>query len=137
LAENGLKQLQDELSKAQADRIASQAKFEEAKNKPADSVPEISDDPTMREYRQRMTELQRQYAELSATLTPEHYKVQRVQAQITELQFNMLQERSNIQRRIGNEYAAALRRENYCPRPTPSKRKSWRINPARRSTTTP
>jgi len=32
LAENGLKQLQDELSKAQADRIASQAKFEEAKN---------------------------------------------------------------------------------------------------------
>jgi len=38
----------------QADRIASQAKFEEAKNKPADSVPEISDDPTMREYRQRM-----------------------------------------------------------------------------------
>ena len=111
LAENGLKQLQDELSKAQADRIASQAKFEEAKNKPADSVPEISDDPTMREYRQRMTELQRQYAELSATLTPEHYKVQRVQAQITELQFNMLQERSNIQRRIGNEYSAALRRE--------------------------
>jgi capsular exopolysaccharide synthesis family protein len=58
-----------------------------------------------------MTELQRQYAELSATLTPEHYKVQRVQAQITELQFNMLQERSNIQRRIGNEYSAALRRE--------------------------
>src|SRR6266853_1452314 len=111
LAENGLKQLQDELSKAQADRIASQAKFEETKNKPADSVPEISDDPTMREYRQRMTELQRQYVELSATLTPEHYKVQRVQAQITELQFNMLQERSNIQRRIGNEYSAALRRE--------------------------
>jgi len=58
-----------------------------------------------------MTELQRQYAELSATLTPEHYKVQRVQAQITELQFNMLQERSTIQRRIGNEYSAALRRE--------------------------
>src|SRR6266481_3138689 len=111
LAENGLKQLQDELSKAQADRIASQAKFEEAKNKPADSVPEILEDPTMREYRQKMTELQRQYAELSATLTPEHYKVQRVQAQITELQFNMLQERSNIQRRIGNEYSAALRRE--------------------------
>ena len=111
LAENGLKQLQDELSKAQADRIASQAKFEEAKNKPADSVPEISEDPTMREYRQKMTELQRQYVELSATLTPEHYKVQRVQAQITELQFNMLQERSNIQRRIGNEYSAALRRE--------------------------
>src|SRR6266550_3137465 len=111
LAENGLKQLQDELSKAQADRIASQAKFEEAKNKPVDSVPDILEDPTMRDFRQKLADLQRQYADLSATLTPEHYKVQRVQAQITELQFEMLQERTNVQRRIGNEYEAALRRE--------------------------
>jgi polysaccharide biosynthesis transport protein len=111
LADNRLKELEDELSKAQADRIANQAKFEEAKSKPADSLPEILEDSTMREYRQKLTELQRQYAELSATLTPAHYKVQRVEAQITELQFEMLQERTNVLRRIGNEYAAALRRE--------------------------
>src|SRR6266853_3033861 len=111
LAENLLKQLQDELSKAQADRIATQAKFEGAKSKPADSLPEILEDPTMREYRQRLTDLQRQYAELSATLTPEHYKVQRVQAQIDELKFQMLNERRNVLKRIGNEYQAALRRE--------------------------
>jgi polysaccharide biosynthesis transport protein len=111
LAENQLKELQDELSKAQADRIANQAKFEAAKSKPADSLPEILEDPTMRDYRQRLAELQRQHAELSATLTPEHYKVQRVQAQINELKFEMLNERSNVLRRIGNEYTAALRRE--------------------------
>src|SRR6266481_1656075 len=87
LAENKLKEIQDELSKAQADRIANQAKFEAAKSKPADSLPEVLEDPTMREYRQRLTDLQRQYAELSATLTPEHYKVQRVQAQINELKY--------------------------------------------------
>src|SRR6266478_3978853 len=111
LAENQLKQIQDELSKAQADRIGTQAKFEGAKSKPADSLPEILEDPTMREYRQRLTDLQRQYAELSATLTPEHYKVQRVQAQIDELKFQMLNERRNVLKRIGNEYQAALRRE--------------------------
>jgi succinoglycan biosynthesis transport protein ExoP len=111
LAENRLKEIQDELSKAQADRIANQAKFEEATKRPADSVPEILEDPTMREYRQKLTELQRQYAELSATLTPEHYKVQRVQAQITELQSEMLQERGKVLSSIGNEYSAALRRE--------------------------
>jgi len=111
LAESQLKQIQDELSKAQADRIATQAKFEGAKSKPADSLPEILEDPTMREYRQRLTDLQRQYAELSATLTPEHYKVQRVQAQIDELKFQMLNERRNVLKRIGNEYQAALRRE--------------------------
>jgi polysaccharide biosynthesis transport protein len=111
LAENRLKELQDELSKAQADRIANQAKFEGAKSKPADSLPEMLEDPTMREYRQKLTELQRQYAELSATLTPEHYKVQRVQAQINELKSEMQKERNNVLRRIGNEYAAAVRRE--------------------------
>jgi len=111
LAENRLKELQDERSKAQADRINNQAKFEAAKSKPPDSLPEILEDPTMRDYRQRLTELQRQYAELTATLTPEHYKVQRVQAQINELKSEMQKERSNVLRRVGNEYAAALRRE--------------------------
>jgi polysaccharide biosynthesis transport protein len=111
LAENRLKELQEELSKAQADRIASQAKSEGAKSKPADSLPEILEDPTMRDYHQKLAELQRQYAELSTTLTPEHYKVQRVQAQINELKFAMINERNNVLRRIGNEYTAALRRE--------------------------
>src|SRR5260370_9438435 len=111
LVENRLKELQDELSKAQGDRIANQAKFEEAKSKPTDLRPDILEDPTMREYRQKLTELQRQYAELGATLTPEHFKVQRVQAQITELRSAIQKERANVLHRIGNEYAAALRRE--------------------------
>lgn len=111
LAESRLKELQDALDKAQADRIANQAKLEGAKSKPADTLPEVLDDTTMREYRQRLTELQRQYAELSATLTPQHYKVQRVQAQIDELKSAMQRERSNVIHRIGNEYAAAMRRE--------------------------
>src|ERR1700675_2389554 len=98
LAENRLKELQDELSKAQADRIANQAKFEGAKSKPPDSLPEILEDPTMRDYRQKLTELQRQHAELSATLTPEHYKVQRVEAQINELKSEMQRERNNVLR---------------------------------------
>jgi len=123
LAENHLKQIQDELSKAQADRIASQAKFEGAKSKPADSLPEILEDSTMREYRQRLTDLQRQYAELTATLTPEHYKVQRVQAQINELKYQMLTERHNVLRRIGNEYAAAQRREALLSKATRSSRR--------------
>jgi polysaccharide biosynthesis transport protein len=111
LAENRLKELQDELSKAQADRITNEAKYEEAKRKTADSLPEILEDPTMREYRQRLTDLQRQYAELTATLTPAHYKVQRVQAQIDELQKQIKSERTNVLGRIGSEYAASTRRE--------------------------
>jgi len=110
-AESRLKELQEELSKAEADRVSKQAKFEEAKSQPANSLPEMLDDPTLRDYREKLTELQRQLVELSTTLTPEHYKVKRVQAQIAKLQSAVETERSNIQRRIGNEYSAALRRE--------------------------
>src|SRR5262249_51545026 len=111
MAEGRLKEVQDELSKAQADRITNQAKYEEARRKSADSLPEILDDPTLREYRQRLTDLQRQYAELSATLTPAHYRVQRVQAQIDELQKQIRVERTNVLGRVKNEYAASLQRE--------------------------
>lgn len=111
LAEARLQQLQDELSKAQAERISDESKFEEAKGKAADSLPEIQDDPTMREYRQKLTVLQQQFAELSSTLTPAHPRVLRVQAQINELQAQMQKERANVLGRLRNEYQAARRRE--------------------------
>src|SRR5712692_5587014 len=113
VAEIRLKELQDEFSRAQADRVAKQAKFEEAKNKPAESLPEMLDDPTLRDYRVKLTDLQRQLVELTTTLTPAHYKVQRVQAQVAQLQSAVQQERGLILRRIGNEYAAARRREEF------------------------
>lgn len=110
-AESRLKELLDDMSQAQADRIAKQAKYEEAQSKPADSLPELQDDATLRDYRERLTQLQRQYAQLSVTLTPQHPKVQEVQAQINELNSAMKQERASVLRRIGDEYFAAIRRE--------------------------
>jgi capsular exopolysaccharide synthesis family protein len=105
-----LKELQDELSAAQADSIAKRAKFEAAENKPVESLP--IDDPVLRDDNQKLTDLQGQLAQLSATLTPAHFKVQRVQAQIDQLQLAMQKERDQIMHRIGNEYDAARRREN-------------------------
>jgi capsular exopolysaccharide synthesis family protein len=111
VAELRLRELQDELSKAQGDRVGKQAKFEDAKNEPAESLPETLDDPTLRDYHAKLTDLHRQYVELSSTLTPSHPKVQRIQAQIVELQSALEKHRGNIVRRIGGEYAAAHRRE--------------------------
>lgn len=111
LADDRLKEIQDALSKAQSDRIDSEAKYEEAKSKPADSLPEILSDPTMRDERQKLADLQTQYAELNATLTPAHYKVRQVHAQIVELQAQMQKERVAVLGQIRNEYSAALRRE--------------------------
>jgi capsular exopolysaccharide synthesis family protein len=108
-----LVELQGELSNAQADRIAKQARFEQAKKTRTDALPELLDDPTLREYRLRLADLQRQLVELTATLTPAHYKVQRVQAQLDELQSAVETQRALTLSRIGSEYAAALRREQF------------------------
>jgi succinoglycan biosynthesis transport protein ExoP len=108
-----LMELQAELSKAQADRIAKEARVGQAKKTSAEALPEMLDDPTLREYRLRLTDLQRELVELTATLTPAHYKVQRVQAQIKELQSAVQNQGSLTLSRIGSEYAAARHREEF------------------------
>jgi capsular exopolysaccharide synthesis family protein len=109
--EEKLRQLQQELLRAQTDRIAKQSKYELAKSIPVESLPEVLDDETVRTTQGKLTDLRRQMAELSATLTPAHYKVQRLQAQITELEASFKTDLRNILTRIANEFEAALRRE--------------------------
>lgn len=111
VAEEKLRQLQAELTKAQADRAATQSKYELASSAPAESLPEVLDDPYLKDYQVKLTDLRRQLAELSASLTPAHYKVQRVAAQITELEADLKKNRVNILNRIRNEFQAAERRE--------------------------
>lgn len=111
LADSKLRQLQNDLAALQADRITKQTKFELAKNSPIDSVPEILDDGTLKGLRDRLTELRRERAQLLATLTPEHHKVKRIDAQITEIEQTMQREKANLIKRIQNEYEAALSRE--------------------------
>jgi succinoglycan biosynthesis transport protein ExoP len=116
VADQKLQQVQEELSKAQSILTDKQANYEMAKDNPVESLPATLDDPTMRDYRQKLTELQRQHAELSSTLTPEHYKVRKVEAEIAELQQALEKERGNILRRASDEYQAAQRREKLLAR---------------------
>ena len=109
--EQKLQQLQEALIKIQAERAEKQAKFEMATSKPPESLPEILDDPTLREYGLKLTELQRELADLTSTLTPKHYRVQRVQAQIEELKSTLERQRTNIVRRTANEFQSARRNE--------------------------
>jgi capsular exopolysaccharide synthesis family protein len=112
IAEAKLRQLQTELSSAQAGRIARQSSFELAKSSPPETLPEVLDNLALRSYQQQLTDLRRQQAELASTYTGEHSKVKRVRAQITELEAAIDSERGRAIRRIHNEYQAALRREN-------------------------
>ena len=111
VADEKLRQLQQELSRAQADRVIRQSKYELATTASADSLPEVLDDPTLKDYQVKLTDLRRQLAEFSSTLTPSHPSVRKIQAQVTSLEVAREMERANVTRRIQNEFESAQRRE--------------------------
>lgn len=111
VADEKLRQIQQDLTRAQADRAERQSQMEQLTSASPDSVPKVLDDSAMRDLTMRLAELRRQYAELSATLTPSHYKVQRVQAQIQEVEDELTRRRHTVVSRIRNEYDSAVRRE--------------------------
>jgi capsular exopolysaccharide synthesis family protein len=112
VAEEKLRQLQEELSKAQSDRVASQSRYELASTASPESLPEVLDDATLKEYQVKLTDLRRQLAEISSSLTAAHPAVKKVQAQVTTLELALDKERTSVIQRIRNEFESAQRREH-------------------------
>jgi succinoglycan biosynthesis transport protein ExoP len=111
VSEDKLKQIQEELSRAQADRTLKQADYETFKNTPIESLSPTLNNPALQNYLVKMADLKTQLANLSATYTPEYYKVQQVQAQIADLQKAIDGERANLVRRSRDDYESAQRRQ--------------------------
>ena len=82
------------------------------KNTPIESLSPTLNNPALQNYLVKMADLKSQLANLSATYTPEHYKVRQVQAQIADLQQAINAERANILRRSKDDYEAAQARED-------------------------
>lgn len=112
VTESRLRQLQEELSRAQADRVSKQSRYDMAQAAPADNLADVLNDSSLRSYQEKLTDLRRQQAELATTYTPEHAKIQRIVAQIQSLTRALDRERSMILGRIKNDYEEAVRREN-------------------------
>lgn len=111
VAEQKLRELQEELTKAEAERVARQSRYELVASSPAESLTEVLDDNLLRDLQQKLVEMRRQLAELSAAYTPAHYKVQRLQIQIASVEAAFQKQRNNILGQIRNEFQAAWRRE--------------------------
>ncbi len=111
IATEKLRAIQADLSKAESDRADKQAQLELINGSPADSLPKVLDSDALREDKSRLTELRRQLADLSATLTPNHYKVKEMQAQIAAVEKQAVQERNIVVARVQNDFRAAQRRQ--------------------------
>jgi polysaccharide biosynthesis transport protein len=111
VAEQRLRQLNDERSKAQAELTAKQSKYETMKSRSAESLPEVLDDPSLRESAAKLADLRRQLADLDTSMTANHPKVKTILAQMAEVQKDLETNRSNILKRIENELMTAQRIE--------------------------
>jgi succinoglycan biosynthesis transport protein ExoP len=107
-----LQRLQDQLARAQSDRIQKETRNTVALMADPQSLPEVLDDPALKEYRMRLADLHRQEAEISSAFTPAYPKAKHLQAQIADLEATIGNERANIKNRIRNEYSASKGNED-------------------------
>lgn len=113
VAKEKLSQLQQEYSQAQAARIAAQSRYEVAKkNLSSEDLPDTVRESPIREYKSKLTELQRNRAELGATYTANYGKIKRLDAEISSLQSAIQAEEQHELRQMQSEYNAAIRRES-------------------------
>ncbi len=103
--------IQDELTKAEADRFEKESIYRLAQSGDFGSLPGVFDNKLMQDLTVRLADLQRQHAQLSATFTEDYPRVKETQSQLDEIQSSLERERRNAAAKISNDYFAALRRE--------------------------
>ena len=109
-AQDKLRQLQSELSRSQAEVITRQSDYEIAENQSVDSLPMALDSGPIREYRMRLADLKMQLAQMSSTMTPDHYRVRELTRQVAEEESALEREREGLINRLKADYASAKRR---------------------------
>lgn len=108
--EEKLRQVQADLSKAQENRMAKQARRDMANAAPLESL-EPPLNSALKDHRAKLADLRRQRADLAAVFTSEFAGVKRLDAQIADLEATEKKESAAALQAIRNDYLDALRRE--------------------------
>jgi capsular exopolysaccharide synthesis family protein len=107
LAEDQMRQTQDSLAKAAADRANRQARYDAAVTNPRALMSDTLESGPLQQYQQNLQKMREELAQLKTMYTPTNYKVERVQAQIAEAEKMIEQERNQTVDRLRTEYLAA------------------------------
>jgi polysaccharide biosynthesis transport protein len=105
-----LRQLQDELTKAQAARYQKESLARLVQAGDAE-LPGTEENKLLQEVSYRLVELKREYAQLTTSFNADYPKVQQIQNQINEVQALLDRERKRTAQRLTNDYVAADKRE--------------------------
>jgi succinoglycan biosynthesis transport protein ExoP len=107
-----LRQLQEELTKAQADRYQKQSLHLLVEQGDFSSLPGIFNNKLMQDLTEKLAELDREHSRLSSIFNPDYPQVKEIQSQIDEAQATLSGERARAAKSITNDYRAAVEREN-------------------------
>lgn len=111
IVDQRLQQIQDELTKAQAERYQKESVYQLVQKGNYGALPGVFQDKLLEDLTVQVAGLKRQYAELSATFTDDYPKVKQVKSQLTELEKVLDRERTRAAENITDQYLAAVRRE--------------------------
>lgn len=111
VANERLQELQEELTKAQADRYEKEAVYRLVQSGDYGSLPGVVENKLIQDLSERLAELKRQLAELSTKFNAEYPRVKELQSQLDEIEATLKEERQRAADKITNEYLAAVRRE--------------------------
>jgi capsular exopolysaccharide synthesis family protein len=111
IVDQRLHDLQEELTKAQADRYQKESLYRLVQEGDFASLPGVFDDKLLQDLSERLAELKRQRSQLATTFNPDYPRVKEVQSQIDDAEGNLTQERERATRMITDEYRAAVDRE--------------------------
>ena len=106
-----LDELNKELTAAQADRIQKESLYNVAKIGNPETLSVVLQDPILSTLRQRQTELQIRYAQLSTGFGPNYTQVQEVKNQLDQVEKSIGEQVKNSVSRIQNDYQTAVSRE--------------------------
>jgi capsular exopolysaccharide synthesis family protein len=111
LTEQSVREVEEQLSKAHAERTAKESRYETAISNSPESLPNAADSGLLREYEGKLAALQGELTQLQSLYTPSHYKVLDVKARIAQLESAIKGERQHIIDRMRAEYQSADRVE--------------------------
>jgi capsular exopolysaccharide synthesis family protein len=100
-----------ELTQAQSERMKKQSRFEFAKAGNLSAVPQIQSNPALMDFQKKRAEKMAEYQELLDQFGPNFPKVQRIHAQLKELDADIEKEKQNIVDSLESEYREAASRE--------------------------
>ena len=106
-----LTELNEALTKAEAERMAKEGLYKQVRDKNSESLPAILENKLIQELKQSFIQLEGQYMKLSETYKPEYPEMVRLKSQMNSVQRRLDGEVNKIIEGIRNEYESNLRRE--------------------------